>query len=168
MDTIPKELWFDPENEQAKDYNGHSLINLLPKNKSLLIVKMKEDQQTDGGIFIPDIEQETLVNDRTDVSSYFGMIVAASPDTTWYEKDGQKIPYRAGDICIYAKHRETYVRFGLKTLTMVSEFDIWGIVPDNAYHEYVFDAKGDVFRNLRNRVISKEQVEDRENPENYI
>ena len=166
VNTIPEMLRFDPSNPQSQDYLNLSLINLLPKNRCVLITQVKEEQVTEGGIYMPSIEQEAMVNDRTDVSSYFGMIIAASPDAIWYEKpNGEKVPYQPGDLCIYAKHRETYVRYGTHNFIMCSDFDIWGVIPDNAYYEYVFDAKADVFHNLRSRVKSKQDILDRENPE---
>lgn len=168
LDTVPEELRFDSDNPQSKDYEGLSLINLLPKNKSVLITPVKEEVVTDAGLFIPTIEQESLVNDRTEVSSYFGMIIASSPDTTWYQdENGKNVPYRAGDLCIYAKHRETHVRYGMKKLVMCSEFDIWGIIPENGYYEYVFDAKDDVFKNIRHQIKSQEEIEEREKPKGY-
>jgi co-chaperonin GroES (HSP10) len=169
VDSIPEELRFDESNPQSHAYKGLSLINLLPKNKSVLIYMMKEEEEeiTPGGLIIPKLQQESMVNDRTDVSSYYGFIIAAAPDTVWYtdQVTEKSVPYRAGDICMYAKHRETYVRFGGKNLIMASEFDVWGIVPDNAYYNYVFDAKADVFKNLRYRLKSNQEILDRENPE---
>jgi len=166
LKEFPEELQYDPENEDSKDYKGLTLINLLPKNKSLFIVPVKEEMVTEAGILLPVTEQKTLLNDRVDASSYFGMIIASSPDSVWYMKDGKNVPYPCGALCVYAKHRETYVRFGGRSLTMVSDFDIWGIIPDNAFYDYVFDAKGDVFSNLRGRVLTDEDIKNRENPEN--
>jgi len=168
MDTIPKELHFDATAEQAFNWIGQSLINYLPKSKSVIIIPIKESEEevTKGGIIVPKFEQEAMLNDRTQVSSYYGMIIAAAPDTLWYTtRSGEAVPYKPGDLCTYAKHRETYMRYGMKNMVMVSEFDIWGIIPENAYYQYVFDAKADVFHNLRYRVKSKQEILDRENPE---
>lgn len=162
LSTLNEALHYDKDNEQNQDYAGLSLINFNCLNQHLLIAPIKCEMVTDAGIVLlkrPD--QETLIDKRTAVSNYFGMIVSAAPDAKMFDKDKQK-QFVAGDICIYAKHRETFIEFGTKLLTMVSMFDVWGVIPDNLYYNFQFDAYGDAYQQTRYKIKSAQQQKEEE------
>lgn len=159
LQSLHKDLHFDPTKDQNKHFIGRSLINYCPSNKHVLIAPINIEMETEAGLLIPKkIDQETLVDKRTESSNYIGMIISAAPDAIWYRFEGKEYPYIPGDLCTYTRHRETFIEFGTKQLLMVTEFDVFAIIPDNLYYNFGFDARGDAFQSMRHMVVKADKV----------
>lgn len=160
LKTIPETLHFHPTKTYGEKYRKYSLISYIPTNKQIIIMPMAGKKVTASGIEVIEFDQDNLIDKRTDNSSYVGMIISAAPDAYMHHIHGDEnpIPFKPGDLCTYNKVRDTYIEFGGKKLIIVASFDCWGIIPDNLYYNYQFELKGDVFQNIRHRVINPEDL----------
>ena len=158
LSLLPNELLW--KNQKGfEDFEGRSLINACPTNKNILLIPLNiEEEVTQTGIIKVHKEQDNLINKNTDTANFFGMIVSAAPDAYWFGET----PFNIGDIVIYAKHRETHVEFGGQNLLMISQHDVWAVVPDNAYYDFQFTATGDIYQNIRYKLTKNEDIIKRE------
>lgn len=158
LKKLPEELHFMPTDEYGEEYRGRTLIQYIPGNKQIIIYPLNQAKKTKGGLSILEFDQEAPVDKRSDSSSYYGMIVSAAPDAIHHSGK----PFNAGDICLFAKQRETFIDYGPIKLLMIGQFDCWGIVPENLYYNYQFDAKGDVYQNIRYMFTTAEKIKEKE------
>lgn len=158
LKKLPKELHFSPTDEYGEEYRDRTLIQFVPSNKQLIIYPLNQAKKTKSGISILEFDQEAPVDKRSDSSSYYGMIVSAAPDALHHNDK----PFNAGDICLFAKQRETYIDYGPIKLLLIGQYDCWGIVPENLYYNYQFDAKGDVYQNIRYMFTTAEAIKEKE------
>ena len=95
-------------------------VNIQPLADRVVLEVLDENQQTSGGIFIPDSAREKPQQ---------GLIVAVGPGQ---RIDGQliELTVKAGDRVLFAKYAGTDVRLGEKEYKIMSEKDILGILVD--------------------------------------
>jgi len=157
---FPESLqWEACTNPRMMVYKPFSLIQIGPKSKHLFLkVLVGSEEVSTAGIITIDSDQDAAINKQSDSSNFFAMIVAAAPDAYAYDE----VTFVPGDIIIYAKHRETTVTYGGQKLLMISEHDVFAVVPDNAYYDFQFSATGDIYQNIRHKFISQKDIEKRE------
>jgi chaperonin GroES len=87
-----------------------------------IVIKIIDDvQQTSGGIFIPDSAKE---------KSQKGKVVAVGPGKTLDSGELEKMEVKENDIVLFAKYAGTDVKFGDKTVKILSVRDVLGIVEE--------------------------------------
>ena len=94
-------------------------MNIKPLNDRILVVRVKEEEKTAGGIIIPDSAKEKPLE---------GKVVAAGPGKR--DEGGKRIPLevKKGDKILFSKYAGTEIKIdGVEHLFM-REDDILGIV----------------------------------------
>ena len=94
-------------------------MTLKPLNDRVLVLRIKEEEKTTGGIIIPDTAKEKPQE---------GRVVAVGPGKP--DKDGKRISLdiKAGDRVLFGKYSGTEIKIdGVEHLIMKEE-DILGII----------------------------------------
>lgn len=95
----------------------------MPKIKPLsdkIVIKIIEDnEQTSGGIFIPDNAKEKPQK---------GEVIAVGPGRVLDNGDREPIDIKVGEVILYAKYSGTDVKIGDETLKILSSKDALGIL----------------------------------------
>ncbi|MEB3298667.1 MAG: co-chaperone GroES [Candidatus Sericytochromatia bacterium] len=84
-----------------------------------VVVKVLKQEQTSGGIFLPDTAQE---------KPQMGEIIAVGPGKM--DDDGDRLPMdvKAGDRVIFAKYSGTEVKLDGAEYLLLAEKDILGVI----------------------------------------
>ncbi|MGH1468887.1 MAG: co-chaperone GroES [Bdellovibrionales bacterium] len=95
-----------------------SNISVTPLNDRILVKRVKEEEKTAGGIYIPDSAKEKPQK---------GEIVAAGKGKT--TDDGKKIPLevKVGDTILFGKYSGTELKLEGQEYLMMREEDVLGI-----------------------------------------
>lgn len=92
-------------------------LTLIPINNKLLIAPDQPDALTTGGIYIPQSAQEEPTQ---------GCVVACSDHTNLAH------PLKLNDKVVFAKHSGVDVKLNGKTLKLLSETDVFGVLQCSA------------------------------------
>ena len=87
---------------------------MKPINDRVVVKPAKAETKTAGGIILPDTAKEKPQK---------GKVVAVGPG-----KDGNKLTVKKGDTVLYGKWSGTEVKLDGKTLLIMRESDIMGIL----------------------------------------
>ncbi len=95
-----------------------SNVSVTPLNDRILVKRVKEEEKTAGGIYIPDSAKEKPQK---------GEIVAAGKGKT--TEDGKKIPLevKVGDTILFGKYSGTELKLEGQEYLMMREEDVLGI-----------------------------------------
>ncbi len=95
-----------------------SNVGVTPLNDRILVKRVKEEEKTAGGIYIPDSAKEKPQK---------GEIVAAGKGKT--SDDGNKIPMevKVGDTILFGKYSGTEIKLEGTEYLMMREEDVLGI-----------------------------------------
>jgi chaperonin GroES len=95
-----------------------SNVSVTPLNDRILVKRVKEEEKTAGGIYIPDSAKEKPQR---------GEIVAAGKGRT--SDDGKKIPMevKTGDMILFGKYSGTEFKLDGVEYLMMREEDVLGI-----------------------------------------
>ena len=94
-------------------------MGFKPLHDRVLVRRLGEEDQTAGGIIIPDTAQEKPSE---------GKIVAVGPGTR--DKDGNLVPLelKVGDTILFGKWSGTEARIDGEELLIMQESDVMGII----------------------------------------
>ena len=94
-------------------------MKIRPLNDRVLVIRVEEEQKTQGGIIIPDTAKEKPQE---------GKVVAAGPGKV--DKDGNRIPMNVaeGDRVLFGKYAGTEIKVDDKEHVFLREDDILGIL----------------------------------------
>lgn len=95
-----------------------SNVSVTPLNDRILVKRVKEEEKTAGGIYIPDSAKEKPQK---------GEIVAAGKGKTL--EDGKKVPMevKVGDTVLFGKYSGTELKLEGTEYIMMREEDVLGI-----------------------------------------
>ena len=93
-------------------------MNIRPLGDRVLVEPIEEKEQTVGGIIIPDSAKEKPMQ---------GKVIAVGKKL---DKDGKEINFdvKKGDTVLLPKYGGTEVKIGDKTLQLVREEDLLGVI----------------------------------------
>ena len=94
-------------------------MNLKPLHDRVLVKPMEADEQTSGGIIIPDTAKEKPME---------GRVVAAGPGVRGEDGKLQPLDVKKGDQILYGKWSGTEVKLNGDDLLIMKESDIMGII----------------------------------------
>ncbi len=96
-------------------------VKIKPLADRVVLEVLADNEQTAGGIFIPDSAREKPIK---------GRVVAVGDGRTL--DNGQKEPMhvKVGDLVLFAKYGGTDVKLGAEEFKIVSEKDILGIIEE--------------------------------------
>jgi chaperonin GroES len=94
-------------------------MKFRPLHDRVVVEPLDEDQRTAGGIIIPDTAKEKPMQ---------GKIISAGPGTRGEDGNLQKLDVKKGDKILYGKWSGTEVKLDGKTLLIMRESDIMGII----------------------------------------
>lgn len=154
-----------PEPMRVKGIDLNKLLNLIPFEDNLLVYPIEGEYESESGIIYEINDQENLVDKRTSISSYMGMVVSLGEFVAFDRNPAATSDRKniaAGDLITYAKHRETFLQIpGMKKpLTIISKFDIYCKIPDDVYYEVGFRATGDVYMNIRYKLKNEKTFDE--------
>lgn len=94
-------------------------VNIRPLHDRILVRRMKEDERTAGGLFIPDTAKEKPQK---------GEVVATGNGRV--NEDGKVFPLevKKGDKVLFSKYAGTDLKFGSDEFLMITETDVLGII----------------------------------------
>ncbi|GAB5471758.1 MAG: co-chaperone GroES [Rhodospirillales bacterium] len=94
-------------------------MNFRPLHDRVVVEPLEGEEKTAGGIIIPDTAKEKPMQ---------GKIVAAGPGARADDGKVTALDVKAGDTVLYGKWSGTEVKLDGKTLLIMRESDIMGIV----------------------------------------
>ncbi|MCZ6743815.1 MAG: co-chaperone GroES [Alphaproteobacteria bacterium] len=94
-------------------------MNLKPLHDRVLVKPMEADEQTSGGIIIPDTAKEKPME---------GRVVAAGPGVRGEDGKLQPLDVKKGDEILYGKWSGSEVKLNGDDLLIMKESDIMGII----------------------------------------
>lgn len=96
-------------------------VNLQPLDDRVVLEVVDENQQTSGGIYIPDTAREKPQQ---------GIVLAVGPGKL--KDDGNRVAMgvAVGDKVLFAKYGGTDVKFGNREVKILSERDILGVITE--------------------------------------
>lgn len=92
---------------------------IRPLADKIVIKVIEDNEQTSGGIFIPDSAKE---------KSQKGEVVAVGAGKTLDSGEREPMDVKVGDVVLFAKYSGTDVKEGNQTLKIISVKDILGII----------------------------------------
>ena len=94
-------------------------MKIRPLNDRLLVQRLEEEEQTAGGIIIPDSAKEKPAE---------GKVVAVGPGKT--NDAGERVAQQVkeGDVILFSKYGGTDVKLGGEDYLIMREDDVLGIV----------------------------------------
>jgi chaperonin GroES len=98
---------------------GVTPMKFRPLHDRVVVEPLEEDQKTAGGIIIPDTAKEKPMQ---------GKIISAGPGTRGEDGKLQQLDVKKGDKILYGKWSGTEVKLDGKTLLIMRETDIMGII----------------------------------------
>jgi len=94
-------------------------MNIKPLGDRVLVKRMPEEEQTKGGIIIPDSAKETPAE---------GEIIAVGPGRKDDSGKVQPLDVKVGDTVIFSKYAGTEVKLDGEEHLIMREEDILGVV----------------------------------------
>ncbi|MEE8516102.1 MAG: co-chaperone GroES [Alphaproteobacteria bacterium] len=94
-------------------------MNLKPLHDRVLVKPLEADEQTSGGIIIPDTAKEKPME---------GRVVAAGPGVRGEDGKLQPLDVKKGDEILYGKWSGSEVKLNGDDLLIMKESDIMGII----------------------------------------
>lgn len=94
-------------------------MNLKPLQDRVLVKPMEADEQTSGGIIIPDTAKEKPME---------GRVIAAGPGVRGEDGKLHPLDVKKGDQILYGKWSGTEVKLNGDDLLIMKESDIMGII----------------------------------------
>jgi chaperonin GroES len=96
-----------------------STEKIRPLHDRILVRRMKEDEKTAGGLYIPDTAKEKPQK---------GEVIATGKGRV--NEDGKVFPLevKAGDKVLFSKYAGTDLKFGTEDYLMITENDVLGIL----------------------------------------
>ncbi|MFQ5465740.1 MAG: co-chaperone GroES [Thermodesulfobacteriota bacterium] len=94
-------------------------MNIKPLGDRVLVKRMAEEEQTKGGIIIPDSAKETPAE---------GKIIAVGPGRKDDSGKVQPLDVKVGDTVIFSKYAGTEVKLEGEEHLIMREEDILGVV----------------------------------------
>lgn len=94
-------------------------VNIRPLHDRILVRRMKEDEKTAGGLYIPDTAKEKPQK---------GEVVATGNGRV--NEDGKVFPLevKKGDKVLFSKYAGTDLKLGSDEFLMITEADVLGII----------------------------------------
>jgi len=94
-------------------------VNIRPLHDRILVRRMKEDEKTAGGLYIPDTAKEKPQK---------GEVVATGNGRV--NEDGKVFPLevKKGDKVLFSKYAGTDLKLGSDEFLMITETDVLGII----------------------------------------
>lgn len=92
---------------------------IKPLSDRIVIKVIEDNEQTSGGIFIPDSAKEKPQK---------GEVVAVGPGKTLDSGEREPLDVKVGDVILYAKYAGTDVKIGSDTFKILSVKDALGIL----------------------------------------
>ncbi len=96
-------------------------MKIRPLSDRIVLEVIEDAEQTSGGIFIPDSAKE---------KSQKGKVISVGPGKTLDSGELEKMEVKENDIVLFAKYAGTDVKFGDKTVKILSIRDVLGIVEE--------------------------------------
>ena len=94
-------------------------MKIRPLNDRLLVQRLEEEEQTAGGIIIPDSAKEKPAE---------GKVVAVGPGKTNDAGERVALQVKEGDVILFSKYGGTDVKLGGEDYLIMREDDVLGIV----------------------------------------
>jgi len=94
-------------------------MKIRPLNDRLLVQRLEEEEQTAGGIIIPDSAKEKPAE---------GKVVAVGPGKTNDAGERVALQVKEGDVILFSKYGGTDVKMGGEDYLIMREDDVLGIV----------------------------------------
>lgn len=94
-------------------------VNIKPLSDRVVLEVLNENEQTAGGIYIPDTAREKPQQ---------GLILAVGPGRINDKGTHEPMQVKVGEKVLFAKYSGTDVKIGGKEVKILSEKDILGIV----------------------------------------
>ncbi len=94
-------------------------MKFRPLHDRVLVRRVEQDDQTAGGIIIPDTAQEKPME---------GEIVAVGSGTRTEDGKVRPLDVKAGDRILFGKYSGTEVKIDGEELTIMRESDIMGVI----------------------------------------
>ncbi|MBY0404599.1 MAG: co-chaperone GroES [Cyanobacteria bacterium] len=96
-------------------------LNIKPLGDRVVLEVLNDNEQSAGGIFIPDTAREKPQR---------GVIVAVGPGKLLENGNREQMSVKVGDKVLFAKYGGTDLKYGLKEVKILSEKDILGIIEE--------------------------------------
>ncbi len=94
-------------------------MNFRPLHDRVVVEPLSEDERTAGGIIIPDTAKEKPMQ---------GKVISVGPGSRGEDGKLQKPDVKKGDKILYGKWSGTEVKLDGKTLLIMRESDVMGIL----------------------------------------
>ena len=94
-------------------------VNLKPLGDRVVLEVLNDNEQTSGGIYLPDTAREKPQR---------GIILAVGPGRIREDGKREEMSVKVGDTVLFAKYGGTDVKLGDKEVKILSEKDILGII----------------------------------------
>ena len=94
-------------------------MKIRPLNDRLLVQRLEEEEQTAGGIIIPDSAKEKPAE---------GKVVAVGPGKTNDAGERVELQVKEGDVILFSKYGGTDVKLDGEDYLIMREDDVLGIV----------------------------------------
>lgn len=94
-------------------------MKIRPLNDRLLVQRLEEEEQTAGGIIIPDSAKEKPAE---------GKVVAVGPGKTNDAGERVALQVKEGDVILFSKYGGTDVKISGEDYLIMREDDVLGIV----------------------------------------
>lgn len=96
-------------------------VNIKPLGDRVVLEILDENEQTAGGIYIPDTAREKPQK---------GVVLAIGPGRLNENGKREEMQVKVGDRVLFAKYGGTDVKLGQREVKILSEKDILGIIEE--------------------------------------
>ena len=94
-------------------------MTIRPLGDKIVISVIEDNEQTSGGIFIPDSAKE---------KSQKGKVIAAGPGKVNDKGSRDPMDIKTGDVVLFAKYAGTDIKVNNENLKIMSAEDVLGII----------------------------------------
>ena len=96
-------------------------MKIRPLHDRILVQRLEEEEQTKGGIIIPDTAKEKPIE---------GKVIAAGNGKIMENGDVKPLDVKEGDRILFGKYAGTEVKIGGEEYLIMREDDVLGIIED--------------------------------------
>ncbi|MEB3287483.1 MAG: co-chaperone GroES [Vampirovibrionales bacterium] len=96
-------------------------VNLKPLGDRVVLEVLNDNEQTSGGIYLPDTAREKPQR---------GVILAVGPGRVREDGKREEMNVKVGDKVLFAKYGGTDVKLGDREVKILSEKDILGVIEE--------------------------------------